>query len=538
MKMLPVGVSSFEKIINNNCTYVDKTSILYELIQSPSFYFLSRPRRFGKSLTCSTLEAIFQGKRELFNGLAMSHTNYDWKRYPIVRLDFSDIDHRTLDVLQASLSRRLAYIGQEYAINLDTAVSVNDLFFYLIAALYAKHGPVVLIIDEYDKPIIDHIGNPELAIEMRSFMKSFYGILKGARIEENLRFLFMTGVSKFSKVSVFSELNNLDDLTLDRRSATLCGYTKDDLEHVFLPHVDRLAQELELPQQEALDKLQFWYNGYRFSDTGEKVYNPFSILNCLNKRKFANYWFVSGTPSFMMHFVYKNPSAVQQIIALEAERLTISQMDTLSLETYFQDMVLLFLQAGYLTIASFDDQSQVYQLAYPNYEIRLSMTEQILHRIAHISSVQLAGFVVRFRNALMADDINSFCGAMKDFFELLPLTVIMHREKFYQGVFFTVAKLVGARIDAEQATSRGYIDAVLEGNKNTYVIELKKDKTPDIALKQIEDKQYYAKFIVDGTKPVVLVGMNFDYSPDTGVTLDWKIKKPAICETKVVQSEV
>ncbi len=523
MKMLPVGVSSFEKIINNNCTYVDKTSILYELIQSPSFYFLSRPRRFGKSLTCSTLEAIFQGKRELFNGLAISHTNYDWKRYPIVRLDFSDIDHRTLDVLQASLSRRLAYIGQEYAINLDTAVSVNDLFFYLIAALYAKHGPVVLIIDEYDKPIIDHIGNPELAIEMRSFMKSFYGILKGARIEENLRFLFMTGVSKFSKVSVFSELNNLNDMTLDERTATLCGYTQEELEAVFDKHIESLAMYTGLAEDALLDKLRYWYNGFKFSKRGAKVYNPFSILNCLDKKDFTNYWFASGTPSFMLHFVQKDPAAVQQIMMLEAEQITINQMDTLSLETYFQSMILVFLQAGYLTIASFNDQSQVYQLAYPNYEVRLSMTDQVLQYVAHISSVQLAGFVVRFRNALMADDINSFCGAMKDFFELLPLTVIMHREKFYQGVFFTVAKLVGARIDAEQATCRGYIDAVLEGNKNTYVIELKKDKTPDIALKQIEDKQYYAKFIVDGTKPVVLVGMNFDYSPDTGVTLDWKI---------------
>ncbi len=528
MQSLPVGIQNIRDIILQEFTYVDKTGILYEFIRKKGLYFFSRPRRFGKSLTCSTLEAIFQGKKELFNGLAISQTSYDWQQYPVIRLDFSDITHTTIHFLEESLKFEFARIAQSHDVTVSTASSPSEQFKDLLYKITEKFGPVVIIIDEYDKPIIDHIGNPELALQMRSFMKSLYGILKGAYIEANLRFLFMTGVSKFSKISIFSELNNLDDLTLDKRAATLCGYTQQELELVFNKHIDAYAQHTGMTIPEMLDKLKYWYNGYQFSKSETKVYNPFSILNCLNKRDFANYWFASGTPTFITHCIHQNSAAVSQLMCLENEQITISQMDKLSVETYFQDIVLLFLQAGYLTIKSFDDHTQLYQLGYPNYEVRLSMTEQILGLTTHITSVQVAGFVARFRDALVIDDINAFCTAMQDFFTLLPHTVIIDREKFYQGVFFTVAKLIGARIDAEQATSRGFIDAVLEGHTNTYIIEFKKDKAPDIALRQISDKKYYEKFIIDGSKPVVLVGMNFDYSPDMGVAVAWKIHGPVI----------
>ncbi len=522
MKSLPIGIQNIRDIIQQDFTYVDKTPILYELIKKKGLYFFSRPRRFGKSLTCSTLEAIFRGKKELFEGLAISKTDYTWQEHPVIRLDFSGIDHENLDTLKVSLSKRIELIASEYALTLEPSLSTKDIFFYLITTLAQQHGPVVLIIDEYDKPIIDHIGNPELAFTMRSFMKSFYGILKDSRIEENLRFLFMTGVSKFSKVSVFSELNNLNDITLDEQAATLCGYTQDELEMVFSPHIDRLAEKLGRSRQETLEQLKQWYNGFRFSKRGTRVYNPFSILNCLDKKDFANYWFASGTPSFIVHFIQKNPTAVQQLITLETEQVTIGQMDQLSLETYFDNMILLFLQAGYLTIASYDNATRLYNLAYPNFEVRLSMTEQIFNLVAHIHAPKVASMEYRLKKALAADDINAFCTALQDFFTLLPHTVAIDREKFYQGVFFTVAKLIGARIDAEQATSQGFIDAVLEGHTTTYVIEFKKDKTPAIALQQIKDKNYHAKFLIEGTKPVVLVGINFDYAPDTGVTLNWQ----------------
>lgn len=529
MKYLPIGFQSIEDIVGKNFTYVDKTGILYELVKQKGVYFLSRPRRFGKSLTCSTLEAIFQGKKDLFKGLAISKTNYDWKKHPVIRLDFSEIDYNTTSELTQSLLENLNDIAKTYKVKIKSKL-LKSSFKELVVELAKKHGSVVIIIDEYDKPILDHIHDPEMAIKMRTFLKNFYGALKGKGIDTNLRFLFLTGVSKFSKISIFSELNNLNDLTLDERAAKLCGYTQEELETIFAEHIQELAKKNNQSVQEMLTKLKYWYNGFQFSKNGCKVYNPFSILNCLSKHDFANYWFSSGTPTFIINFIKKDPEKIEEIIKLEAEKISVGQMEKLSVETYFQDMVLLFLQAGYLTIANFDERSQLFQLSYPNYEVRLSMTDQILEFVANIKSVKLAGFIVRFKDALQEDDIETFCQAMNDFFVLLPHTVIIDKEKFYQGVFFTVSKLIGAQINSEEATNCGFIDAVLYGTKTTYVIEFKKDKSPDVALKQISDKKYFAKFKIENKqKPVVLVGMSFYYDKKSkkAVTLKWKIKKMA-----------
>ncbi len=524
MKSLPIGQQSIEKIIKNDYAYVDKTGILHELIKKPGYYFFSRPRRFGKSLTCSTLEAIFQGRKELFDGLAISKTNYDWKKYPVVRLDFSEIDYESPTVFTQSMLETLDKIAENYRVKIKSKILKNA-FKDLVVDIAKKHGPVAIIIDEYDKPILDHIHDTDMAIKMRTALKSFYGVLKGKDIEANLRFLFLTGVSKFSKVSIFSELNNLQDLTLDERAATLCGYTQKELELVFDKHIQQLATHMCKNKKDTLTDLKYWYNGFKFSKNGATVYNPFSILNCLEKKDFANYWFSSGTPTFILKFIEKNPAKVEEIIMLEAERITVGQMEKLSVERYFQDMVLLFLQTGYLTIAGYNEKSQIYQLSYPNYEVRLSMTDQILEFIANLNPVKLSDFVVRFKNALQVDDINAFCLAMKDFFVIIPHTVIINLEKYYHGIFFTITKLVGAKITIEDATNIGFIDAMLEGKNNTYIIEFKRDKTPDKALKQIENKKYFEKFQIEGDKPAVLVGMNFDYSKKgKGVTLNWKIK--------------
>jgi hypothetical protein len=538
MKSLPIGFQSIEDIITQGFTYVDKTGILHGLVKEKGYYFLSRPRRFGKSLTCSTLEAIFRGRKELFDGLEINKLNYNWKVYPVVRLDFSEIDHDTTSELTQSLLENLHEIAETYNVKIKSKL-LKTSFKELVVALAKKYGPVAIIIDEYDKPILDHIHDAEMAIKMRTLLKNFYGALKGKDIDANLRFLFLTGVSKFSKVSIFSELNNLQDLTLDERAADLCGYTQKELELVFDEHIQQLAKHIGKDKKATLTDLKYWYNGFQFSKNGCKVYNPFSILNCLGKRDFTNYWFSSGTPTFIMKFIEKDPEKIEEIIKLEAERLSVGQMDKLSVESYFQDMVLLFLQAGYLTIANFDEKSQIYQLSYPNYEVRLSMTDQILGSVANIKSVKLAGFIVRFKDALQEDNIEAFCSAMQDFFTLLPHTVIIDREKFYQGIFFTVTKLIGAEIDAEHATDIGYIDAVLYGKKNTYIIEFKKDKSPDVALNQISDKKYFEKFKIEGKnltskalqgrmkKQIVLVGMSFYYDKKAKktVTLKWKIKK-------------
>ncbi|HJZ22927.1 MAG TPA: AAA family ATPase [Candidatus Babeliales bacterium] len=526
MKRLPIGIQTFETLINQNYTYVDKTAILHRLIISGgNRYFLSRPRRFGKSLTCSTLDAIFQGRKELFNNLAISKVDYDWKIYPVIRLDFSGIIHQTLEQLFISLNHRLDSIAKDYNVDISFTTLPQEKFKTLIIECAKKHGPTVVIIDEYDKPILDHLSDSRMAQEMRNFLKSFYGILKDQSIDTNVYFLFITGVSKFSKVSIFSELNNLNDLTNDEITATLCGYTQKELELVFADHIETFASHSKKTRQETVAELKYWYNGYQFSKNGQKVYNPFSIINSFSKNEFMNFWFSSGTPSFIMHYAEKNPEIVKKLMMLEAQQITVTQLETLTLENYFQSAILIFLQAGYLTIADYNANERLFNLAYPNYEVRLSMTEQILGFVAHIDATKIASSEYRLRKSLYDGDIETFCTLIKDFFELLPHTVIIDREKFYQGVFFTITKLIGAKIDAEQATSRGYIDAVLENNNTTYIIEFKKDKTPDIALAQIEDKEYFKKFKIENTKSVVLVGINFDYLPKSGISMNWKIKK-------------
>jgi hypothetical protein len=523
MKSLPVGFQSLDKIITNDFVYVDKTETLYNLVKKPGLYFLSRPRRFGKTLTCSTLESIFQGKKELFAGLAISKKEYDWKQYPVIRLDFNGISHQTHDEIIISLNGFLRDLALTQGVDISQETQPKDMFRKLLTLTAKKHGPVVIIIDEYDKPILDHIYNTETALIMRDFMKSFYGVLKDAEVEANLRFLFVTGVSKFSKVSIFSELNNLQDLTLDDSMATLCGYTQEELEFYFKDHINAYAQKDGITPQALLDQLKLWYNGFCFSKNGEKVYNPFSILNCLQQNDFRNYWFSSGTPMFIVKFAERNPDMVQKLMTFETGELTVNDLEKLSIESYFKNTLVIFQQAGYLTLSSYDNNTKIFSLIYPNYEVRLSMTEHILDYIAQVPSVKIATTEYKLKQALEQDNIDAFCATMKDFFIILPLTVIVNREKFYQGVFFTLAKLIGAKIDAESATSHGFIDAVLEGKKNTYVIEFKRDKTPDIALEQIRNKDYCAKFKIEGTKPVVLVGINFDFKPKSGVTVSWKI---------------
>jgi hypothetical protein len=533
MKYLPIGIQTFASIINGTFTYVDKTGILYNIItKSGNRFFFSRPRRFGKSLTCSTLEAIFQGRRELFEGLAISKLDYNWKKHPVIRLDFSEVAHQTIEELKVSLGIVLDNIVKKHDLDIPSTMSTQDKFREIITESAAKYGPVVVIIDEYDKPILDHIHNKEMAQIMRDFLKSFYGILKGKDVDSNLRFLFITGVSKFSKISIFSELNNLNDLTLDEQTATLCGYTQEELELVFDEHIQKLATRMGKEKKDMLANLKYWYNGFQFSKVNHKVYNPFSILNCLGKQDFANYWFSSGTPAFIMKFVANNPEAVKKLIMMEASQLVVNDLEKLSVENYFENMLVLFLQAGYLTISEYNEKSRLFNLSYPNFEIRLSMSEQILELVTHLESVKIAGFIYRFQEAIDNDDINAFCTAMKDFFVLLPHTVIINLEKFYHGIFFTVTKLIGAKINSEDATNRGFIDAVLEGKNNTYIIEFKRDKSPDVALAQIENKEYFAKFKIEGDnrrKPVVLVGINFDYNDkdknDKGIMLDWKIKE-------------
>ncbi|KKQ49309.1 MAG: hypothetical protein US69_C0007G0058 [candidate division TM6 bacterium GW2011_GWF2_38_10] len=396
MKKLAVSISSFELLIKQGCAYVDKTAHLCKLVKNYVAFFLSRPRRFGKSLTCSTLEAIFLGKKELFAGLAISSMEYDWKEYPVIHMSFAEIEHKTDKELIDNIKINLYNCAQKYSVSIDQTMTPGACLAQLIIKLYEKHGPVAVIIDEYDKPILDHIDDKEMVEQMQKLMRSLYGVFKGNNVSSCMRFLFITGVSRFSKVSLFSELNNLEDLSMRESFAIMCGYTQQELEANFKEHINALAQAKGWTHEQVLVELKRWYNGFKFSNQGEKVYNPFSISNCFKAQSFENYWFSSGTPKFMLSALTDAPEEKrnelkEQLLTLELQRISSSSIQSFNIARLYDNLLVLFLQTGYLTIKEYDDFATMYSLHYPNEEVRRSCTEQIMLELEQVSSCVACG---------------------------------------------------------------------------------------------------------------------------------------------------
>jgi hypothetical protein len=523
LKSLPIGVSTFESIIISNALYVDKTQQIYQLLKPNSRYFLSRPRRFGKSLTCSTLATIFEGRKELFEDLWIGSSDYTWDKHPIIYLDFSELTYDTPKDLRESLHEELDHIAKAYDITI-TSKFLKTKLKNLIIQLNEKYGSVAVIIDEYDKPITEHIDNIDKAEEMRTILRGLYGAFKGKSLDRHLHFLFITGVSKFSKVSLFSEVNNLDDITVDERFATIVGYTQQDVESSLKDYITLLAEKEQSSYEQTLAKLKKWYNGFCFSKSNSNVYNPISMHKCLDSKDFSNYWFATGTPNFLIKIFKKNHDTVKQFVAQDTWEIAESEMEAFAPEVYYKKIILLLLQTGYLTIKKYDAVARTYELDYANYEVRFSMTEQIMEYVAHLPQVTLGKFMARFIRALQADDINEYCTTFRDYLKLIPHNIIVDREKFFQATFYGTALLIDANaVVSEVATDRGFVDIVLHGTNKIFVMEFKKDKTPEAALQQIITKKYYEKYVIEG-KQIALVGINFDLEVD-GVDVAWVIKE-------------
>jgi len=347
-------------------------------------------------LTCSTLEAIFLGKKELFAGLAISSMEYDWKEYPVIHMSFAEIEHKTDKELIDNIKINLYNCAQKYSVSIDQTMTPGACLAQLIIKLYEKHGPVAVIIDEYDKPILDHIDDKEMVEQMQKLMRSLYGVFKGNNVSSCMRFLFITGVSRFSKVSLFSELNNLEDLSMRESFAIMCGYTQQELEANFKEHINALAQAKGWTHEQVLVELKRWYNGFKFSNQGEKVYNPFSISNCFKAQSFENYWFSSGTPKFMLSALTDAPEEKrnelkEQLLTLELQRISSSSIQSFNIARLYDNLLVLFLQTGYLTIKEYDDFATMYSLHYPNEEVRRSCTEQIMLELEQVSSCVACG---------------------------------------------------------------------------------------------------------------------------------------------------
>ena len=495
MKKLPIGLQDFARLRNEDYLYVDKTKLLYQLATEGVYYFLSRPRRFGKSLLVSTLSELFQGRRELFRGLWIED-HWDWQQtHPIIHLSLNSLGYKEVG-LEKALTLRLNKIAAQYGLTLQSEANALRLQ-ELIERLHASFGQAVVLIDEYDKPILDYLDDLPRAQAHRELLKSFFSVLKDA--DPHLRFVLLTGVSKFSRVSIFSELNNLTDLTIYSDYATLLGYTQEELEHYFADRIDQLAPDFG-GRQTLLAQIKQWYNGYSW-DTRHYVYNPYSVLSFFAKKEFANFWFETGTPTFLVKLLKRERRYDFEQVLASAAALGSFELDRL------HPITLLF-QTGYLTIQS-KDEDLAYTLAYPNKEVRHSLLQHLLGEYVEETPSDTYIQAKQMKDALKKEDLEAFVDGLNSLFASIPYQIfIADKEAYYHSVTFLALSLVGSFIQVEVSQAKGRPDAVVHLEQVIYVLEFKLDESAEAALAQIQEKGYAQPYLTQG-KTVRAVGFNF-----------------------------
>ncbi|XWN35619.1 MAG: AAA family ATPase [Roseivirga sp.] len=504
MKKLPIGIQSIGDILTEGYVYVDKTQFALQMIESGKHYFLSRPRRFGKSLFVSTLKEIFRGNKELFKGYHIYNSHYDWQPYPVLHLDFSEILNESTQDLKDSLKRTLAAIATDHETRVEVPSAQEGLKYLIKALSKSKEQRVVILIDEYDAPLIDHLDKPEVAEENREVLRSFYKVLKSQ--EEHIRFTFVTGISKFSQVSLFSGPNHLDDITMDSQHATIMGYTEEEVVQYFDEHIElitakRNEQGEQTSEEEVLTEIKAWYNGYRFSEAERYVYNPFSTLQFLSKKKARGYWYASGTPSFLIEQLKKHPESMVPLAGTSAEESEL--MDISSLEEL--DLKALMFQTGYLTIEGYNAASKHYQLGFPNQEVREAFTKSLIKHFAKLDTA----FSTKSKEALKEGDLSLFFAQLKVALASFPYQLFTEAgERTYHGMVLSLMSGMGLEVSAERPSSLGRVDLLVELARTTYVMELKLDSSAEVALEQIREKQYHVPHLRKG-KEVAIVGVNF-----------------------------
>ncbi|NHZ71783.1 MAG: AAA family ATPase [Aquificales bacterium] len=514
LKPLPIGIQTFRDVIEGGYLYVDKTQSIYDLIRHPKgILFFARPRRFGKSLLLSALQEVFEGNRDLFRGLWLHDAPYQWEQHPIIRVDFSRNPIQTAVELKQDLQWRFAQIAQAHGIELE-GQSYTHQFENLIFQL-ASHKKVVILIDEYDKPMLDNITDLAEAQRIQETLKRFYTVLKS--MDAHIRFVFLTGISKFSKVGVFSGLNNLQDISMDNQYAALCGFTQNELETVFPAYLHELAESDGVETAVLHAQIKQWYNGFCFSRKCVPVYNPFSILLLFQMKEFRNYWFESGTPTFLIKLLKNRNYDVRQLDHLEVNELAFSsyEIDTLQI-------VPLLFQTGYLTIKGYDPQSRLYTLSYPNFEVEHAFLYYLLGAFGSVDHTISGGYLWKLIRALQSQDLDRFFEVLNIFFADIPYDIQLKQEKYYQTIFYLLFKLMGLEIEAEARTSHGRIDAVVDTPDTLFLFEFKLDGSAEKALAQIQEREYFARYL-DRAKPLTLVGVNF--SAKTRSVADWQIAR-------------
>jgi len=499
MKRLPIGIQTFRDIVQNDYLYVDKTEKIFDLVNNPKgVYFLSRPRRFGKSLLISTLDEIFQGNKELFKDMWIYNSDYAWEKHPVVRIDFSKSKARNSTELINYIVYQLDKTAQFYGITLEQ--TQYDIKFDELLTRLGEINKVVVLIDEYDKPIIDNIENKDLAIELREILKGFYTIIKAN--DEHIRFVLLTGVSKFSRAGVFSGLNNLEDISMDASYSSLLGINRGEMKSSFNDHIKLLTKSEDVSRSELIDKITYWYDGFCFSQSCEKVFNPFSILLLFKKVSFGNYWFESATPSFLIKLLKEKEFDLTRLDGVKISESTFSSYEIENLKI----MPILF-QTGYLTITGYNKERMEYTLAYPNFEVKNSMTECLAEAYSFVERELVHGYAWKLIDALRDHDHELFFDTLRVFFADIPYDLHIKKEKYYQTVFYLIFSLIGLKVEAEVKTNKGRIDAVII-DKDVYIFEFKFNGDKDRALEQIKDKKYFEKYQGAG-KNIYLIGAAF-----------------------------
>lgn len=511
----PIGIQTFANIREDDFAYVDKTTSVYKLATEGKCYFLSRPRRFGKSLLLSTLKSYFQGKKELFQGLAISKLEKEWKQYPVLHLDLNVKKYENKESLITILSRHLTSWETAYDIS-NSYDNVEDRFYNCIvnAAQQSSEGKVVILIDEYDKPLLEAIGNPELQEEYRQTLKAFYSNIKSC--DEYIRFAMLTGVTKFSHLSIFSGLNNLNDISLDPDYADICGFTQQELETAFSESIDEFATAMKVSRAEMLELLKKHYDGYHFSrDLSVSVYNPFSIINAFAKNSLNAFWFATGTPNFLVE-VIKQCDYSLDMLATEPK----TAEDLGAIDAMYSDPIPLFFQSGYLTIKDYDSRLEAYQLDFPNKEVEQGFA-RFMSLYYNGGNRQGSFNIFRFVKAVESGDAEQFMTLLQAFYADNDYQLTGKLEVYFQNSLSMLFKLLGFYVQAERHTSKGRMDITLQTKDYIYILELKVDKTADEALQQIEDKQYAAPFKADPRK-LFKIGVCFS-SQERGIS-EWKMK--------------
>ena len=517
MMKYPIGIQSFPDIRERGFVYVDKTAFIYQMALMGKYYFLSRPRRFGKSLLVSTMEAYFLGRKELFKGLTIEQLETEWKTYPVLHLDLNAQNYVNENALQEELDKHLVIWEQTYGMTIDKSLSPETRFYNVILTAYKQSGEqVAVLVDEYDKPLLATIDNKPLHDAYRNQLKAFFSVLKS--LDACIRFGFITGVSKFSHVSIFSDLNNPDDISMDARYADICGISEQELHACFDESIRELASANGMTYEEACEKLRKQYDGYHFRENSVGIYNPFSLLNTFAKGAFNDYWFATGTPTFLVKLLQQNDYELHELKGIRVSPRTLNSVT----ESHTNPIPVLY-QSGYLTIKAYDRNRDRYTLDFPNEEVERGFFDFLLPYYTPMSETKSDSLLEQFTDDVFDGKPEQFMWKLQEMLSGKSYMIAGgDKEVHFQNSIYIIFKMLGYNVQVEQSTSQGRMDITIQTKDYIYIMELKLDKTAEEALQQIKDNQYARPFQADGRK-LYLIGVNF--SSETRTVEKWMIEE-------------